>query len=350
MIIFPPDELHEIPRCALGYNWGASSGEFLPPLLPSMSTALEVSEAELVATILLLRYISVFSLAVLLYDHILTFSEEVRSIWQNRITSWPSKAAFWVNRYMTEVVMISSISVFSGDSGSRLNDTVSHRALDDGPRPDTISATQRCQSFLWFFGATMMIFAIASHAVIIIRMHSLWDDRRIVALLLVGTFFVFISTTAATGINCVLILQETFKASPIFKMCLLTSSTRWLPATFGIQSGLDIVIMVFMVYSALERPHRTNSEVIVSLQTDGVRYLVVLFILRTLYLVSSLAWNPGQCVATVLACWSLNSVITTRLHMRLDALQLPGEGDQNGLLLDDIVSPNTPANSSWWGV
>ncbi|CAK5283995.1 unnamed protein product [Mycena citricolor] len=66
------------------------------------------SLAEIVDTILLLRYISVC-------EHIMTFKEELRVIWRNKETSMWSKVAFGINRYLVESVIALTVAAFSGE-------------------------------------------------------------------------------------------------------------------------------------------------------------------------------------------------------------------------------------------
>jgi hypothetical protein len=48
---------------------------------------------------------------VVLYDHIITIGREVNTIWNNPTVNWKSKAAFFANRYPTEVIL--AIVVYS---------------------------------------------------------------------------------------------------------------------------------------------------------------------------------------------------------------------------------------------
>ncbi|KAJ6584446.1 hypothetical protein B0H19DRAFT_1249413 [Mycena capillaripes] len=54
----------------------------------------------------------------LIFDHIITIGEELNTIWNNPYVRWPSKAAFLVNRYLTEAIIAYVIYIFSGMSTS----------------------------------------------------------------------------------------------------------------------------------------------------------------------------------------------------------------------------------------
>ncbi|KAJ7695586.1 hypothetical protein B0H14DRAFT_3041844 [Mycena olivaceomarginata] len=233
------------------------------------------SESEVVNTLLFLRYLTAFGLASIVYDHCLTLGMELKFIWMNPKTGLASKAGFALNRYLTEGNI-----------------------------------------------------AYTVYTIIVLRIYALWGQRTNVAKALMATFLVCIVATIVTGVFCELRLQPLFKFSEFFTTCLLSSMPRLVSATFAVQSFFDVLILVIALYNALERPHRTNDEVITLLANDGFKFLLAIFCLRSLYLVSSLVGDPGQCFATVATCWCLTSIISVWLHLRLDALALGTDPDE----------------------
>ncbi|KAF8214995.1 hypothetical protein K438DRAFT_1955000 [Mycena galopus ATCC 62051] len=261
------------------------------------------SETEVANTLLFLRFFTAFGLASLVYDHCLTLGMEVKFIWLNSKTGWASKAAFGINRYLTEAIIAYTVY-------------------------------------------TAIIFGAVTHSIVVLRIYSLWDQRANVARALIFTFFICIIATLAIGIFCELELQPLFQFSEFFGTCVLTSSSmpRLVSVAFAIQTFFDVLILVIAVYNALERPHRTTGEVINSLAKDGFKFLLATFWLRSLYLVTSLVGNPGECFATVATCWSFTSIISARLHLRLDGLALKGN-DNSDLPLPISVQLS---DSSWY--
>ncbi|KAJ7755091.1 hypothetical protein B0H14DRAFT_2978766 [Mycena olivaceomarginata] len=256
------------------------------------------SESEVVNTLLFLRYLTTFGLASIVYDHCLTLGMELKFIWMNPKTGLASKAGFALNRYLTEGIIAYTVYIFSG-TYTALNDETS------------------CGRFLWIFGFSAIIFGAVTHC-----------KEPTFAKALMTTFLVCIVATIVTGVFCELRLQPLFKFSEFFTTCLLSSMPRLVSATFAVQSFFDVLILVVALYNALERPHRTNDEVITSLANDGFKFLLAIFCLRSLYLVSSLVGDPGQCFATVATCWCLTSIISARLHLRLDAVALGADPDE----------------------
>ncbi|KAJ6591049.1 hypothetical protein DFH09DRAFT_1306683 [Mycena vulgaris] len=60
---------------------------------------------EIVQVFVGLRYFSVVPFIAVVFDHVISLDDEVNTIWNNSNVSWHSKAAFVVNRYLTEVIL-----------------------------------------------------------------------------------------------------------------------------------------------------------------------------------------------------------------------------------------------------
>ncbi|KAJ7437586.1 hypothetical protein B0H11DRAFT_1935879 [Mycena galericulata] len=52
-----------------------------------------------------LRYFSAVAFIALVFDHIITLDQEIITIWTNPNVRWHSKAAFLINRYLTEAII-----------------------------------------------------------------------------------------------------------------------------------------------------------------------------------------------------------------------------------------------------
>ncbi|CAK5283994.1 unnamed protein product [Mycena citricolor] len=285
------------------------------------------SLAEIADTILVLRYISVCGLAILVCEHIVTFEEELRVIWRNKAMSTWRKVAFGINRYLVESVVALTVAAFSGQI-SQLTTSV-------------------CHAFLWYFGTVLITFSATSHAVTILRMHKLYEGTVVISRLLMLLFVFSILSVLIVGILSVSNLQRSFLYSPFFRVCLLAATPRVLVIVFGIQTGCDVSVVMLMIYNTLAQPRRSNSEMKTTLRKDGVPFLVAIFGLRMLYMISAITMNPGQSVATVVLCWSINCVVGVRLNLRLDALTLEREP------LLPVPAPPTKLDevepySGWW--
>ncbi|KAJ6508311.1 hypothetical protein C8R45DRAFT_1089501 [Mycena sanguinolenta] len=252
-----------------------------------------LSETEVADTLLFLRYFTAFGLACIVYDHLLTLPMEFEFIWMNPKNGLASKAAFGLNRYMTEVILTYSVYIFSGTYVNLDDLSFLHHF------PISHAQHTSCARFLWIFGFGSTIFSAVAHAIVVLRVYSLWDQRPSVKRLLIATFFICTIAILATGIACEFQLQPLFKFNEFFATCLLTSLPRLVTVAFAIQTSFDVLILIIAVYNALERPHQNHGDIVNSLANDGFKFILTTFFLRTCYLVSSLVGNPGQCFAIV---------------------------------------------------
>ncbi|KAJ7464662.1 hypothetical protein B0H11DRAFT_2050508 [Mycena galericulata] len=257
-------------------------------------------DSQVINTVLFMKYFSVVGLVAMVYDHLLTAHVEMQVVWGNSNVSRLSKLAFGVNRYMTEAVIAYTVYVLSG-TAQNLDDVV-------------------CQRFLWVFGGSAIVVGAISQAIVVLRIYNLWDERKRVATALICAFVACIVSTVIIGILCELQLKPVF--SEIFGICVISVKPKILPVLFGVQSFFDVLIICFAVYNALESPRRNHLELISSLQKDGLTFLLILFALRTVYLVSSVAGNAGQCFVIVSTCWAFSAILSLRLNLRLDGLAL----------------------------
>ncbi|CAK5270501.1 unnamed protein product [Mycena citricolor] len=303
------------------------------------------SLAEIADTILVLRYISVCGLVILVCEHIVTFEEELRVIWRNKAMSTWRKVAFGINRYLVESVVALTVA---GESLSQCTLPLSYKPISLSFQWSDIPTDhiRACHAFLWYFGTVLITFSATSH----------------------GPSFssnvLYILSVLIVGILSVSDLQRSFLYSPFFRVCLLAATPRVLVIVFGIQTGCDVSVVMLMIYNTLAQPRRSNSEMKTTLRKDGVPFLVAIFGLRMLYMISAITMNPGQSVATVVQvisrltrlsyagtlfrlCWSINCVVGVRLNLRLDALTLEREP------LLPVPAPRTKLDevepySGWW--
>ncbi|KAJ7780784.1 hypothetical protein DFH07DRAFT_793369 [Mycena maculata] len=267
---------------------------FLSFLAFSSSTSMD---SEITNTVLFMKYFSAVGLVAMVYDHVLTAHVEMQVVWLNKKVSLLSKLAFGVNRYMTEGVIAYTVYVLSGAA----------QGLDNA-------------RFLWVFGGSAIVVGAISQAIIVLRIYDLWDQRKRVANALIYVFVVCIGATVMIGFVTEVQLKPGF--SEILGICVINVKPKILPVLFGVQSFFDVLIISFAVYNALESPRRSHIELISSLQRDGLTFLLVLFALRTAYLVSSIVGNAGQCFVIVSTCWAFSAILSLRLNLRLDGLAL----------------------------
>ncbi|KAJ7915810.1 hypothetical protein B0H13DRAFT_2453210 [Mycena leptocephala] len=221
---------------------------------------------EIVEVVTGLRYFSAFSFTVVFYDYVITIDDEVNAIWNNPSVRWHSKAVFVANRYVTAAIL-----------------------------------------------------ALAIYLVIIIRIYRLWDRKASVARTLAAIFMVFISTTIILGVFTVLRLER----NEIF--CAPSYVSLWSQAgvsshATGCWSSFDFVLLLFVVFNAMDRPRPTDVPIVSALQKDGVGILLALFVVRFANFIISIFLDMSKVFVAITTLWALYTILNARLHMRLEAL------------------------------
>ncbi|KAF8890388.1 hypothetical protein BD779DRAFT_1517272 [Infundibulicybe gibba] len=240
-----------------------------------------------VSNIIIGRRLSAVGLTCLFWDHILTLDVEYSLWWANTGVGRMSKFTFFANRYLTEMVMVYTAYILSG-----LADI-----------PDTIP-TPSCDAFVWMFGIGAIVFNGISHFVILFRIYSLWDRRKVIAWVLLGSFTANLLAIIALAVLTVQQIQQTLELDPQLNLCVLTKPLA-VKLLLGLITVFDLFLTALTVYNAMEQPRRSHVEVIRSLQSTGMRFFIDELFLPFLSIV-----------------WALCSVINARLHLRLESLRL----------------------------
>ncbi|KAJ7904546.1 hypothetical protein B0H14DRAFT_610491 [Mycena olivaceomarginata] len=111
-----------------------------------------------VTSILAMRYMSAVGVTVILYDHCLTFLDEVRYIWFNSQAGLGARASFLLNRYVTEGMIIYVAYMLGGNSRG-------------------LSNQNSCRTFIWVFGVVGSISIALQQYTMVSRVYTLWDRR-----------------------------------------------------------------------------------------------------------------------------------------------------------------------------
>ncbi|KAJ7083924.1 hypothetical protein C8R43DRAFT_1051928 [Mycena crocata] len=250
---------------------------------------------------MVLRYISAASFMALVFDHAITIDDEVRTIWINPTTRWHSKAAFVINRYLTEAIIAYVVYIFSGTATS-LNTTV-------------------CQRFLWIYGVTCIVCGAISHFVILIRVYSLWDRRVGVARILTASFTVCITTVSVLGVFAVIEMKPELTYFEPFRTCVFGIQPKVTIGMLGVLSFFDSFLVALVIFNAMDRPRHTHIEIVSGLQTDGAGFFLAMCVLRFADLMVSIyAPQPAEVFMAITTVWGVCAIINARLHMRLEGL------------------------------
>ncbi|KAJ7087623.1 hypothetical protein B0H15DRAFT_982846 [Mycena belliarum] len=249
-----------------------------------------------------LKYFSAVPLVAVVFDHLITLGDEFNTIWKNPNVRWHSKAAFVVNRYLTEAIIAYVVYILSG-----MATNLSDRHL------------QVCHRFIWIYGVTCVVAGAISHFVILIRVYGLWDRRASVARVLISAFVACITTTTILGVFSAIEMER--KQSILF--CASAHLYLWLKATSPCgHSFFDFSLVMLIVFNAMDRPRLTHIEIVSELQNDGAGFFLCIFALRFADLLVAVFREPGEVFIAITTVWAFCTIINARLHMRLEGLSL----------------------------
>jgi len=237
------------------------------------------------------KYLTAAGLVVLIYDHFLTFSDELELYWQSKDSF--SKYGFLTNRYVVPAMLI-AISVESSDLW------------------DATFSDASCRRLLATSSSIGVVSISLANILVLIGVVRLWDKNRTVMWLLGGAFVV---TTGATAIGMVLTIAQLYDGiqySPIAKMCIFTSTTSALLAVWAPPMIFELLMLIITFWNTADRPRDGRMTFIYGLQIDGVPFFVILFLLRLMNLVFAASGGASRSLIGVFFVWGLVTVVLSR--------------------------------------
>ncbi|KAG0696334.1 hypothetical protein DFH29DRAFT_209326 [Suillus ampliporus] len=245
------------------------------------------------------QYVSAAGLVVLLWDHLLTFHDEVELIWRAPL-SFP-KLLFLFNRY----VVPASLIVLTYDI--TLSDSV-------------------C---LTWFGVGVVVGMVSigtSNFLVLLRLWVLWDRRTRLVLATLILFMLTQTTSLVFTAYIVSTMLPFMVFEPYLHVCMLKEKVDlailWAP-------GIVFEVMVFIMtwWNALDRPLPQHAKMAKVMYRDGSTYFFVLFALRLVNLVLSIAAPLSLTFLGIFFIWSACSVTLTRLIMNLRRVTAEAEAE-----------------------
>ncbi|KAG9077313.1 hypothetical protein FS749_010810, partial [Ceratobasidium sp. UAMH 11750] len=147
----------------------------------------------------------------MMYDHALTFTDEVQYIWKADKT--PVTFLFLLNRYISPIVLAIDLYDKAGIS--------SHTS-------DRFCVTWYYAEAVWYvcsFGIT--------HALVAMRVAAIWGRPRWIVVLLVSLWLAYFSVTCTILFNAMTSKSHTVHYEPLLKLCYLSISpflwACWVP-------------------------------------------------------------------------------------------------------------------------
>ncbi|KAJ6620564.1 hypothetical protein B0H10DRAFT_1945878 [Mycena sp. CBHHK59/15] len=221
------------------------------------------------ASVFATRYMSAVGIAALVYDHTLTFADEVRLIWLNSAAEPVNRCGFMLNRYVTEAIAVyvaysKPLPVLGGITRNLREQECVYKHYCG-----FYAHTKRnsCIIFVWIHTIAATVFTANSHFIIAARVYTLWDRRKLIKWILMGTFGIAISISMA------------------FSILAAHQKPAALPFMLGALTAFDLFMIVLTVFNALDHPYQRQD-----CSTTGI-------------------------------VWAMCSIVTSRIQLRVEGLR-----------------------------
>ncbi|KZV74975.1 hypothetical protein PENSPDRAFT_681416 [Peniophora sp. CONT] len=292
-------------------------------------------------------FVSLASITFLIYDHVLTFGDEVEYVWKapRNIT----KYLFLFNRYTVPIVICICMRAFTG--------------VQSGPLSNELFACSfNCKVWSAVSIAISPISIANGSFIVLLRLWNIWDRRM---KLLLPTFALFVLTQCVTVAMAIRLAVKDYGAPPatdehvrasvdrslrISDSSLYFSYTRtcvfphkisyvslWAPAV-----GFEVIIFAVTWWNALSRPRTNDIALARQLYWDGSIVFFVVFTLRLMNMVISIVAPLSMTMLGLYFVWSANTVTVSHLVLNLrkvavEQMRVPALGDSDDTPTDDTL-------------
>ncbi|OCH84997.1 hypothetical protein OBBRIDRAFT_839300 [Obba rivulosa] len=261
------------------------------------------------------RYLSAVGLVALVYDHALTFGDEVSLVWTapHSFAKW----AFLVNRYFVLCMQIAVAYVLCGFVGLVMtNKEQVHTAT---LRLAANLRENRCQHALSAFPLTSLVSVCIGNLLVLQRIVVLWDRRAIIVKVMVAGFLIGFSAQVIVMSFVVKHLAPSVGWSISAGACVITRSTPLLIVLWSSAMLFEGLVLLTTTLNALDRPRTVHEGLANVLRRDGIQYFTAITCLRILNLVLAVvATNrPSLIFLGAFFVWALTTTALSRLLLNL---------------------------------
>ncbi|KAF9646254.1 hypothetical protein BDM02DRAFT_3118914 [Thelephora ganbajun] len=239
----------------------------------------------------------VATVTLALYDHILTFRDEVEYIWGAH--RWLNKLIFIVNRYIVEAALVGTAYV-----------TVELRPH---------LSNNSCKMYLIPVVSAAMTCMAVSHVMITLRVDALWNYNKKITYTMLGGFVVTYSVAVAFFIVTIVDLRKAVFFFPSVNSCLVSHSPHLANGIWAAMVSFDVFVFGLVLINAVDRPYREASEVVLSLRKDGIIFFLAILVIRAFNLIFSLKTGRSETFLVVYLMWVTFSITICRLVLRIEA-------------------------------
>ncbi|KAJ6502759.1 hypothetical protein C8R47DRAFT_1106705, partial [Mycena vitilis] len=241
------------------------------------------------------RYVSAAGLVVLLYDHLVTFDDEVEYIW--KASAGLEKTLFLLLRYIVPLFVTAQTVTRSGLSVITMSDHV-------------------CKVWMSFSTFAGWLSILISNLLVLQRIWTTLPRGH--PLISWSLAFFVVMQLAGLGVTTWIVMNmiPVLVFEPNVHLC--TFSTK--PSVFGLWvPGLvfEVVIFITVCWNTLDRPRalgpESDSHITRMLLRDGLIYFVILTVLRVANTLIAVLAPISLLFVILFFIWAATTVTTTRL-------------------------------------
>ncbi|KAG9081033.1 hypothetical protein FRC06_005889 [Ceratobasidium sp. 370] len=193
------------------------------------------------------QYLFIAGACVLVYDHILTFPDEVEYIWKQKLST--VSIMFLVNRYITPL----AVALDLYDKGGRAS-VISHSFC-----------------FGWYYVETVwnILSFVIIHALVAMRVHAMWGKPRWLSITLPVLFLGYFTSATIVTLKFTVDAAPMVRFEPVIHVCFTTLSphvwTCWIPALL-----FESFLFALTILKAVEHSKKNlGTPVLYVLYRDG---------------------------------------------------------------------------------
>ncbi|KAF8608374.1 hypothetical protein BDV93DRAFT_603198 [Ceratobasidium sp. AG-I] len=241
----------------------------------------------------------VVGFTVMMYDHVLTFTDEVQYIWKARKS--PVVIMFLLNRYVTPIVL----------------------AIDLYDKGGISSYTSQEFCVTWYFveGMWYVVAFGITHALVSMRVAAMWGRPRWIVVLLVTLWVAYFTVTFGIVLMSLIRGANTVHFEPLLKLCFL-SITPYLWACWVPPLLLESVLFVLSCIQAFRAGrYAARTPIIHILHRDGALHFTVIVFCSVFNMITWIVAPPTLVALAKYFGLAIVNTMISRLVLNLRSCQ-----------------------------
>ncbi|KAI0341088.1 hypothetical protein BDW22DRAFT_1430253 [Trametopsis cervina] len=261
----------------------------------------------------LARYFATTSLVCTLWEYMITVDQEITLIWTGN-TSYLSVPQFVFRfcRYglVCSLIYVNAVLVFLPPS------MMSELLIYSG---EITKQVYRCKSFASILIFCIIMSALGANTYLITQHLRSWDGRTDIFYLLLGSLILTHIPALVLGLIGMKDMYNQTTYVPLVNTCFAFEKSPTLVPTWACVVAFDTLTIVLSIINALDRPRRSNADIMVYLRDDGAPFFLLVFGLRYVGLILLIRQPVTRYYLTVFLAWPMNSMTLSRFILHNEA-------------------------------